>query len=379
MRFTRLFFVFVFCFFAISSFSLLSLYAASPTGPCEYTPITSYYTNLNLGLSYDYSSDQYVSTEGDVHEGDFQLNYLRLYDSPSTSFRLSSDSSISFEGNDSTYQVGGSGSYNVYLTETDLFGFGGLGTEATSEMAGVWGLNFQSGLGLGRFKNVTPMTKALRINDALIEEDAIRGILPRATIVEVADVIAEASPDPDLVDLLEDIEQTVEDTGQLKGQGLGAVALLKVREILAYSDTTRLCGFETRAGLGYEVLDPGGEGGNFTLNVSLDYALPYDPNTQSRISCGFQIPLDLSAEYSLTGLLNYTYQISSDVDAELTYTFSQRLRRDKGETVSHAFDLDFDLWLQSDLKLTTSLYARWETGYEELAHGLSINLEYDVL
>lgn len=355
------------------------LFSAAPSSPCDYRPATSSFRDFRLRAQYNYFDDSNISSTGDVNRGTFATTYLNFFDSPSHSYRLSSDYSISFNKEDSSYNLTSQGSYNVYFAQKDFFGYGATTIEASSAFPNQFGLTLTTGLGLGRFKNVTPMTKAMRINQILVAGDVIRGNLTREALQKIADEIAKRGEPDELTKLVQAVENIIENTGQVKEEELNAVELLRLRDLLSEKVDTRTCGWNFKVGLGYEAFDPQGFERDIVADTSVDYALAFNPSTQFRIGSRLTTSLSIPATYSISGLLEYGYRINQQVDVQLLYSFLQLQDKGGSEFVSHSIDLRTDIQLGDDVSLAINITTNWETGYEELARGVSLDLTYDWL
>ncbi|MFQ6033885.1 MAG: hypothetical protein ACE5KR_03375, partial [Candidatus Bipolaricaulia bacterium] len=155
---------------------------------CSYTPPESHFASLDLRFDYRFFDDQYRDNRNNVTSGSFTLDSINLFDSASYGYSVSMNAKISYNRGALSYSGIGSGSYQMYLTEGDLFGFGSVGLRASSAYESP-GLNIVTGSGYGRFRDVTPLAKAMKIGDVLVEMGSITGPLPDETLTAVAQEI----------------------------------------------------------------------------------------------------------------------------------------------------------------------------------------------
>lgn len=351
---------------------------ANPITPCQYSPPTSTFTNLSLGANYRYFDDKFLATAGDVNSGRATLRYSSFYNSPAYRFDTGLNTSLSFnKGSLSHYSMGNS-NYSFYFNESDLFAFGGIKLELSSAFSQGLGLNISSGSGYGRFKDVTPLAKAMRINDMLVNRKVVTRSLPDETQQDIAQWINRRSGQWSVAAIVREIEKIIDESKVLKERGLNAVEVLRIREIVEESGNKKLCGWEVKGGVGYEIMDPQGEKRDLLVTTSTTFAYPFDPYSQFRAGLDFTSSFNITKNYSLSGNLSYNYRWSDELTTRLLYSLLIR-QPEQGDMInSHNLDASLILRLTPSMNISFTGSTGWETGYEEWTKGLTVNFNYSV-
>jgi len=176
------------------------------------------------------------------------------------------------------------------------------------------------GLGYGRVINATPLAKALR----LVEEFQKYGLLSAYpaddVMLRVAQIInkereyeSRLGIDDYRTGWYQDIESEFETAGILADDGLGALGVIKIDEVLTEeSISTRKHGWVARAGATAIIQDHQGNDSEPAFSLGFEYAKPY----------GYRGQLIDEATYLLgdnsvfKNELSYTYEISNTIDWE---------------------------------------------------------------
>lgn len=354
---------------------------AFPISVCDYSPPESKYTALSLGFNYRYFEDA-TSDEGDINIGNLNFRYDNLFNSPSYGYNLSARSTVTYNQGTQTpglsYEADTKANYKMYLTEGDLFAFGGVKMVAASEYTNL-GINVTTGSGYGRFRDVTPLGKAMRINEMLIQKEIITETLPDDILTQIAQQIGRKVEYEDVKTLVSEIAKIIEGTNLVKEEALGSIEVLRIREIVEETTDRKLCGWDVKGGLGYEILNPRGPKRDFLLNASFNYALAYDPYSQFRVNSDFTSSFDVFNKYSLTSLIEYTYRVTRTISTDVVYSYSQRKSPDSQEvTISHNISANLTIQLEENLNMSVNLSGARKTNYEEWEKGLSVSMNYDL-
>ena len=158
------------------------------------------------------------------------------------------------------------------------------------------------GIGTGRFRDVTPLAQAIRIQNDLLDLGELLAPVGDDALLDLAQVLGEVGPTDD-----EKVVQLVErliGTGLVPGNELGVRGLLAVEEILT-STETRLCGNDIQARLGASaMLSP-----TFNLSATgtllVRYAAVPDPVSQFDSSAEAKIRLARPEEMSIESDISY--------------------------------------------------------------------------
>lgn len=369
----------------VAGLLLLNVYSVfgSPISLCDYTPAETRYSALSVGLNYRYFDDQYKTPElsHDANSGNLNLRYDNLLSLPSYGYNLSLRSLVTYNDGalakaDLSYSITGLGRYNMYLTGGDHFAFGGARVEAADDFENI-GVSITTGSGYGRFRDVTPLAKTMKINEMLLEGESITEALSDDILQEIAQKIDRKEEYKDMKTLVGEIEGLIEATNLVEGEELGAIELLRIREIIEEIGDRKLCGWEVKGGIGYELIDPQDQKPDFLTNAAFNYAQPFNPYSQLRINLDFTSSFNIAENYSLNGLFEYAYRISETLDTEITYSYRQRTH--EGDRFdSHSLDMSIIFQPQENLNLSVNLSSAWESDYEEWTKGVSIGVNYNL-
>ncbi len=345
---------------------------------CNYTPAESRYASLTASLNFRYFDDQYRDTP-DVSSGTLTLNYTSLFDSADSGYDSRVDAKVSYNDGEVAYSGVGSGSYRMYLDPGDLFAFGSAVLYLSSDYTSP-GLSVVSGTGYGRFRDVTPLAKAIKVSETLLEMGSLSAALDDETLLAIAQEIGKRAEYPDIKDLVHKVIELINATGLVATETgeLGPVEALRIEEIIQAVGDLRLCGWDVRAGIGYEVLNPYGEPQEFLKFAGANYAIAPDIHSQFLARLDFTSPLMSFASYTLTVAADYTYRINS----ELTFAAGHTFLRTKpvGEEPMDVQVIDFKGIYTggANWTLTAELAFRWETGFEEWTKEFTITVDYTI-
>ncbi|MEF8850629.1 MAG: DUF481 domain-containing protein [Candidatus Bipolaricaulota bacterium] len=344
---------------------------------CNYTIPETTYQSLGLDFNYHFYDDPSLSEEGDINRGSAFGDYDYIYSNPTYSINLDSNASLSVSRNELTYDATGGARYNAYLTETALFGFGGFRANTSSSFAENFGLKVLTGSGLGRFKNVTPLVKAVLIRNTLQGRRAAFADMPDELVREVAQIIGRIGPEKSLDDAVTEITELIESDDELDVGNLDAVEVLRIREIIQEGTDQRLCGWEFRAGLGYEVIDPEGEPRDFLVNSAVRYARPFTTNSQLTMGLDFTSPFELTETYTINGQVSYTYQFLRNVDTKFQYS----LLYQQGTSLyyNHSFSALAEIQIRRDLSSSIVINLNDNSDYEEMTKEITVGLSFTLL
>jgi hypothetical protein len=346
---------------------------------CSYTSPESRYTTLGLSFNYRFFDDQYRDNRNNMTSGSLALDFTNLFDSASYGYNVGVNTKISYNRGELSYSGISSGSYQMYLTEGDLFGFGSAVLRASSAYENP-GLNVITGSGYGRFRDVTPLAKAMRIEETLLEMGSITGPLPDGTLTAIAQEIGRRIEYEEIERLVEKVAELIEGTGLVTAEEgkLGAVELLRIAELIEVVGDKRLCGFDFRGGLGYEVIDPMGGPQDFLAFAGFNYAFASDPNTQFLVKLDFTSSFEIFENYSLSGLATYAYRASPTLSYAASYTFLRTKQPTEEPIDSHLLDLKALFQAGAGWSLTADFSLKWESDWEEWSKEFSITANYTV-
>lgn len=303
---------------------------------CSFRMPVNSILDASVSFSYHYF-DTPETVEIDTSSGYFSLSYDQVYDSPEFGYSIGSTSSVLLE--DMIASDGwtrGNASYRYYFsTAWPLYVYSGLQWNATTQLPQI-GTELRSGLGYGRFHDVTPLAKAHRIAASLASRHSVPAPLTSQTITAIAEQISRNTDSP-VAELLMSIEAEIE---RATGTTLNGPALLDIEREIRRTGDDRFCGGIIQGGVGYELLDPYGEERNVLYVMSTDLAIAPDPSTQGRLRASIASPGDLLRDYSLLIVASYAALTSGTSEVTAGYTIQRE--HTPGHDVSGTDTLDLD-------------------------------------
>jgi len=349
-------------------------FCAVGISPCEYKTVESSLETLTLQGSFQWYEDPYADDRESLLHGVLNADYVRFVQSERFGYRLDGMSAVSW----STAGLGGeisfAGDVKSYW-ERDLFVIGALDVGATEgENLTV---DLTTGLGWGRFQNVTSLAKAIRMQDALLDLLLLVAPLTDDVLKEMAQTIGDPALDDEARILR--LEELLTKTGLLSDGALGAEGILELERILVETGDSRLCGWDLQARVGASW---GSSGPVLSEAIVLmgNVAQVPDPVSQWKGSVrwisGF-LPLE---RFGIDLTASYFRRLGEQWQLRLGYSFQADVGwSTRGEDVfEHRVWATGWLRLSSRLSLSCDGEIRYQTGDEELTRTILVRLDYDV-
>jgi len=326
-------------------------------GLCDYRTPTTEFLRGEVSFFYQHSDDP--ATPGiDTSTGWLAFDAQSLYDTASVGFTFEGSGQLRFHNLSLVRaSVGAAGTLRQYVaTPLAFFTFGGF--EAALDTAHPQPrLEAQAGLGYGRFYDVTPLAKALRIEARLLARGAIPVSLPNAVVLAMAEAIDQPEEIVAPADRVAAVVRLIEE--ELR-RTLDAASVLMVEEVIASVGQERFCGWTVQAGMAYEFLDPKGGPRDFLFSLSLDAALAPEPASQLLFKAKISGPPWITEQHTLTADVTFDHQL----DGITRFTTRYTIRHDKPRgqvpagVQSAVFQLGFDLgWVGVSLEMEFSKVA----------------------
>ncbi len=347
-------------FFALAAVLLaLVVVKAEAISLCDFIPPVTSVTTSSLQLSFRYLDDEHRDDRGNVLSLTLAGSFLRYYDSADFGHGVNASGSLSHTNG--VWALGGTGAvdFRFYAPGSDLFAFGRVHSqwaELTPTVAVVLGA------GYGRLRDVTPLAKAMRINDKLLTEKILTKAIPDATLMAIAMEIGRRAEYATVDELVIKVVQLIEAARVAVGK-LGADAVLYIRQIITATGDTRLCGFTVNTGVGYKLLDPLGAR-DFVLFGAAEYAMPWSVDTQLHMRADGTSTPNFTT-YAVQAVATLIYRLTPSTTLNGTLMVSRRvpLAGTPLDTQSLDATLSFTLWEGWAVNVTVG--ARNRTDYEE--------------
>jgi hypothetical protein len=354
------------------------VWAQPRIGPlCGYTPPRSEFRDLKLSANYRYYNDQFKDDRDNVNSGSLRASFARFLDAPSFGLSQQANLKLDMTKEAFNYQAEGSVNWRAYVEQTNFFGFAGMESQGATVFKNP-GVRASAGVGYGRFKDVTALSKALKIQERLVGLKALSAPLPADALFELADTIGRRLEFSDVASLVQRLEEVIEASGFVPQGQLGAIALLRIEEIVNETADEKLCGWELRLGGGYELLDPQGGNRDWLTLASFEYALAPAPRSQFKSSFRFSSSLALLEDYVLVAQASYSFRISETIDTQTSYNFVRTKPNMRSPLDIQSIDLRLTFQVQANLNLALQLEFTLASDFEEWTQGLTITANYDL-
>jgi len=291
---------------------------------CEYrSPLTNL-SDLTLSFAYQYHNDPFGIEERDVSSGQFGIDYVRLFDSPEYGYDVTLKNDMAISAIDlSTYSIVADGDYKRYFeSEEAYFAYAGGSARSSSSFEAL-GLSFDLGVGYGRFTDVTPLATAVRIDEYLVNRGSLSDHLHPNDLEILAREIGSAASYESPADLLAVVQDTIESSGLAGVGGLDALDISEMTRLIQEEGFSRYCGWDIKAGLGYELLDPSGGGNDLLIAASFNYAFTTTPKAQLLVQGSISGPPELLETNRIDVTASYDLLISDFLTVTSTYGFSR--------------------------------------------------------
>ena len=346
---------------------------------CDYrSPLTDL-SDLSIAFSYQYHNDPYGLKDEDVNQGRFNVSYVRLYDTPEFGFDVSLSNDMAISVLDvSTYTMSADGSYKRYFaSEGDYFAFAG-GIVRSSSSYEALGLSVNLGIGYGRFTDVTPLAKATRIDDYLVNRGTLTAHLHPVDLQALAGEIGSIASYDSLADLLAAVQDIIEGSGYLKAGGLDALDISEITRLIEEEGFSRYCGWDLKFGIGYQLLDPSRETNDVLVTGALNYAFTSTPKAQFLVQGSFSGPPTIIERNRVDLMASYDYLIADFLTAGVSYRFS---RETYGGVPTDTHRVSFDISLKplSSADVGLSVVLEHRPYYLEWSVDIALSITMDLL
>ena len=347
---------------------------AKPLSLCDFQSVETHFRDMRLSFNYRYFND--ASTEGiDVSSGRIAVAYNELTDSLNEGFTLTGNIEISLSDFTPVSSLGqGAGTLRHYLSEErPLFGFGGLEASFTTSQLQPH-IELRAGVGYGRFSDVTPLAKALRIEQKLLKLEAISDRLPDEVIMALAEQISRRAEFTSLEELMSTIQTLIEQASgtpldplsvvmvgvelntlnellsnieglieEASGTTLNAQALLVIQDEMLRTGDERNCGWAVQGGIGYELADPYGGTRDLLLTASADAAFAPNPDSQILLHASFSGPLAAIQENTLGLTGSYVYTLTDQLAFHADYALKCTTQEEGLVNIGHSASFELAL------------------------------------
>jgi len=342
---------------------------------CDYEPPESRISDLGLQGSFSWFDGPFDDDRSRVFAATLTADYSGLYSADSFAQQFDVQTEIRANTGGWTADLEGTGSVLTFLDDA-LFAVGAFGVDVSNEIR--LEVDLTGGIGAGRFRDVTPLAQAIRVQNALLDLGELLAPISNEALLDLAQILGEVGPtDDERIVLL--VERLV-DTELVRAESLDVRGLLQIDRILAEPETSRLCGSDAQVRLGASAtLLP-----EFRLSTTgvllARYALVPDPVTQIEASAEAKIRVAQLEQMSLGADVSYARRLPDGWMARAAY----RLEVDRmwtatdATTIVHGLSSSLTTQILGSVGLSLVANAEYRTGDEEITFSLGVHLEADL-
>lgn len=358
---------------------LVAIATVSPAGAqqhalsvCDYEPPESRIADLGLQGSFSWYDGPYTDDRNRLFAASLNADYSGLYSSESYAQQFDAWAEIRGKVSGWTVGVEGAGSILTFLDES-LFAVGAFGVDVSNEIRVE--IDLTAGIGTGRFRDVTPLARAIQIQDALLDLGELLAPVSNETLLDLAQILGEVGPSDDerIVSLVDRLVATQ----LLRGETIDIRGLLEIDRILAEAETSRLCGRDAQVRLGASAMLLPEARLSATGVLLARYALVPDPVSQVEASVETKLRLAHLEQLNIGADLSYVRRLPDGWTARAAYrTNVDRMWTDTEATLwSNAVSSSLTTQIFGSVGLSLVANAEYKTGDEELTFSLGVHLE----
>ncbi len=326
-------------------------------------------------LLIDFSMNHATSgSDATTSKGNIGGIYKRFYDSLPFGYSIDIigsglvDKNIEIDEYETNYQVNGDAGVKKYLLENSALlrdSFGSI--RASSDMQKVYDRPASAvtvGLGYGRFIEATALARAVRIEAFLIKEEELNGHLPKDVILELSKIINREGEYQDKFgeiykkEWYKDMEAVMRESGLLKEDGLSAIGVLRIEEILEREDIAdRFYGWDVALGSKFDITTPyeNQDRPIANLDVTASYARPIAWQWQISERISMNTPFDsFGSAFSLALSSDISYELSNRIDLRLRHLFRLSKLEGRDTENSQALGVSFIYYIENNLNLVAT-------------------------
>ena len=342
---------------------------------CDFrTPLTDL-THLFFTAHYTYL-DMPDTSAVDVSSGHVSFTFSHIHDEPDRALTLGSTNELSFDHLKLDRVLGDAHLTSRFYVASDapVYAFAEVRADYGSTL-GRSGLELRFGPGYGRLTDVTPLARAVRIQDALLDTLVLSSELSDETLQDIARWIAREAELAGIGELVSRIETPIETEA---GITLNARSLLEIAGVIRSTDISQHCGWAAQLGLGYELLRRFGTSRQLLLTLSTDFARPFRLDSQVEAHADISRPLVAAAASALSASVRFNRRLSDSTRWVTEYTVQRLKEIDHDPSVGETFEVQllFDL---GRIDLTVSGSLSRGTGMSGWVESLSLAARVDLL
>ncbi len=320
---------------------------------------------LRLTANYDWSQTmQNDITNVTSNRGNANLLYRSFYSSLPYAWFLDVDATGGKSFADYTHDIKISPSIRKYVWDKrDWFGFASADIRHANTFNQVESYG-TVGAGYGRYINATALAKAVRIEEHLIREDVIKGHLPKATMIEIANIIEREDEYRGIYGATyetkwyDDIEKAIKNADYLTSDSMGSIGILRTQQVLKGINervSDRYFGWDLTAGVRFNFsssnknIDPS----NPALTIGGRFAYPITWRSQINTYANAFTPMDSTffSDVVVEAGIDYIYELSNKINWVNGYRMDYFASDNFDSFIVHNLTTSFLFYLENNIYL----------------------------
>jgi len=340
---------------------------------CAYRPPESRFAELQGTGHVQWRDGPYRDDREASLSGMLQANALSVFDSEELGYRVDASANALWDGSQRDVRIRATGELKRYLA-ADRFGLASLAARFGG-LADVE-VDVTVGIGLGRFRDVTPLSRALAVHDALLDEGVLVAPLPDEALLDLGQILGELGVE-DLV-VAERVAAHFVGAGVVADGAVGPVGLLRIGQLLEAPLAPRLCGWEVHASLGGAIGRDDSDALDGAWAVVGRVAFVPDRVSQitatTRFTGGVRAPVGATAEVSVVA----ARRLAVGWEARAVYEGQFLATVAEGAAPRFVHDLSLVLGAQVSSRLGVAFTGSigFREGDQEVTTDLALNLSY---
>jgi len=273
--------------------------------------------------------------------------------------------------------------------DKDLFAFAGLELTHASYYKQI-ASNLTIGAGYGRYIDATALAKAVRIEEHLLREGIITDHLPKATMIKIANIIDRQLEYRNIYGetyenfWIFDIENEIKASGMMIGNHLGAIGILRIRQVLFNINervNNRYYGYDINVGSRFVLSTADlSKGGSPNLSFSGRYSYPIGWRIQFDGIVELFTPMDslFFKKINSSLIINFIYELSNRINFVARYNLITKREFQQNKFLTdNILSTSFLYYLENEIYfgLTASLQ---RIGSRPAEMGMAITIQYNL-
>lgn len=352
----------------------------------DYNVSASSAGSFCIGGNYNYST---LGLKETANRGNIRLTYKSFYESLpyAHSFDLIWRASRLEKAN--YYNASLTDRFKKYIwTDRNFFGSTSLHIDYLKDYKRR-SVDLTLGIGAGRFIDVTPLAKAVRIEDFLLFSGQLYDDLPEETMIKLGHIVERQEEyktlHGDVYKLIwyRDMEDAIRKSGMLKEKKTNAAGILRMDEVLFRERISdRFYGWDVTCGARGELLKSKTSPKRSTLSADITARYSYPLSWRSQINEQLEMNTPVGNEffksYKATLISDFSYELTNRIDFALHNLISRERRREEHCVLTHnSLDISFIFYIENYI----NLIANWQFAKStdtNLLHNFILTLNYRV-